>query len=181
MSAKRKASPPAEDRVNRRPVNLVDVPRTPEQCVEYVDTMQKTQPHPGHYIWISLLYDKSGFDTLNKFGRLKHRELKSEWLQRSFFDYEQRERQLEKALRNFNQDKAPVLEQLGEMIEWFMEFFTHKRVEKWQMDGTEVRFWNNYFTTVKNLAIGFGQNPAYFEGFSTDCNPFLIDLRALKL
>ena len=87
-----------------------------------------------------------------------------------------REYRMSSALKAFENDKAPVLERLDEMIEWFMHFFAHKKVEKWQLSEEEEMFWVGYFTMVKYLAIGFGKDQAYFEDFSTDCNPYLIDL-----
>ena len=160
---------------------------TPEQCVLFVKTVQKVhRRRPGRAIYDLSIYGLTGWDTLQKLRDIVANNRESEWLKAAEKEYENLEYHLKEALKNFDKDTAPVVDALDAMIEWFMEFFVHRRQERWQMerlpDGEDpMEFWRRYFTVLKNMAIGFGKNPAHFDGFETSCNPFCIGIKNLFL
>ena len=157
---------------------------TPGECVQFVDILQKIRTRPGIAIWHGSIDCMTGRQTLAKLDIIAQNNAKSEselepelqWLATAKKEYDVREVRMLRALKAFEKDKAPVLDELNEMIEWFVQFFAHKSVENWEMAQEEKNFWVHYFTMVKYLAFGFGKNPADFEGFRTDCNPYLVDL-----
>ena len=125
------------------------------------------------------IYGFTGWDTWQKLESIVRDNAESEWLKSAKQEYDHLEYHLKEALNNFESDKAPVLDALDAIIEWFMEFFSHRRQERWQMerlpDGEDpMEFWRRYFTILKYTAIGFGKDPKTYEGFNTGCNPFCI-------
>ena len=159
---------------------LKDASSTPEQCVQLVNILQKKHGRrAGREISSMSIYTFTGWDTWQKLRNILANNGDSEWLKTAEKEYENLEYHLKEALKNFDKDTAPVVDALDAMIEWFMEFFVHRRQERWQMERDQygedaMEFWREYFVVLKNMAIGFGKNPAHFEGFETRCNPFCI-------
>ena len=180
---------------------LLDASSTPEQCVQLVKMLQKKYGRrAGREIFDASIYGLTGWDTWQKLESIVRDNAESEWLTQpacscsqcaatglakrtdrksAVLDYQNAEYKLKEALKNFDKDKAPVLDALDAMIDWFVEFFVHRRRERWQMerltDGKDpMEFWRRYFTILKNTAIGFGKDPKTYEGFNTGCNPFCI-------
>ena len=180
---------PADPSIRVDEATLIDWNSTPEQCVQFVDLVQKTRQRPGRYIKDMSIRNFVGLRTLQRIAKLAQRNRESQWLNgdgrgqsTAEREYTELEYYLKTALVEFDGDKAPVLERLGNMLEWFMEFFAHRRMENWQSEQIEyagamedeIDFWRRYFDVLKNLALGFGFSLAYFEGFRTESNPFLI-------
>ena len=85
-------------------------------------------------------------------------------------EYNNLEYDLKEALKNLDRDTAPVVDALDAMIDWFVELFVHRREERWHMErlpngDDAMEFWRDYFAVLKNMAIGFGKDPAHFDGF----------------
>ena len=166
---------------------LKDASSTPEQCVLFVKTVQKVhRRRAGREIFGLSIYGLTGIDTWRKLKDIVTNNRESEWLKAAEKEYDNLEYQSKEALKEFDKDTDPVMHALDAMIEWFMELFVHRRQERWQMerlpDGEDpMEFWRRYFTVLKNMAIGFGKNPAHFDGFETRCNPFCIGIKNLFL
>jgi len=173
---------PDDPRIRVNTDTLIARNSTPEQCVQFVNLVQKTRQRPGRYIKDMSIRHFVGLRTSQRIQTLTQLNKASEWLNgdgrgrnTAQHEYDELEYHLKTALVEFDGDKAPVLERLGKMVEWFMEFFAHRRMEKWHSVEDEIDFWRYYFNVLKNLALGFGFSPAYFEGFRTESNPFLIN------
>ena len=165
---------------------LRDASSTPEQCVQLVNTLQKKYGRrAGLEIFDASIFGFLNWDTLQRLNDIVANNGESEWLKSAKHEYEQLEYNLEVDLKRFHTDKAPVVDALDALIEWFMEFFVHRRQERWQMEWLNgedpMEFWRRYFNILKNMAIGFGKNPAHFDGFETRCNPFCIGIKNLFL
>ena len=118
---------------------LKDWNSTPEQRVQFVDLVQKTRQRPGRYIKDMSIRCYVGMRTWQRIEKLAQRNRESQWLNgdgrgrnTAEREYSELEYHLKTALVEFDGDKAPVLERLGNMLEWFMEFFAHRRMENWQ-------------------------------------------------
>ena len=154
---------------------------TPEQCVQFVNILQKKHgPRAGKEILSLSIQVYVGYQTERRLSTMLKNNRESEWLSAAEKEYREHEYRLKEALKNLDNDNtAPVVEALDGMIEWFMELFIHRRQERWQMEQDPYHedpmvFWRDYFNVLKNVAIGFGKDPAHFDGFETSCNPFCI-------
>ena len=133
-------------------LTLKDTSSTPKQCVQFVNVVQKNhRDSAGREIFNMSIYGFTGLDTWRKLESIVRNNGESEWLKSAKREYEDVEYYLKEALKNFKQDNAPVLDALDAMIEWFMEFFTHRRSERWQMEDEVLEFWREYFDILKNI------------------------------
>jgi hypothetical protein len=167
---------------------LKDASSTPKQCVQFVNILQKNHGRrAGREIFSFSIQNFVGYQTSDKLSTMLANNRESEWLKAAETEYNELEYHLKEALKNLDNDNtAPVVEALDAMIEWFMELFIHRRQERWQIGQNQwgkdaMEFWRDYFNVLKNLAIGFGKDPAHFDGFETSSNPFCIQVSYLGL
>ena len=159
---------------------LKDASSTPEQCVQFVNIVQKVHGRrAGREILSLSIWNFIGIHTWQKLREMLANNRESEWLKTAEKEYENLEYNLKEALKHLDKDTAPVVDALDAMIEWFVELFAHRRQERWQIGQNlwgedAMEFWRDYFIVLKNLAIGFGKDPAHFDGFQTSCNPFCV-------
>ena len=166
---------------------LKDASSTPELCVQLVNILQKKHGRrAGREIFDVSIYGLTGWDTWQKLREMLANNRESEWLKAAEKEYNNLEYDLKEALKNLDKDTAPVVDALDAMIDWFVELFVHRREERWHMErlpngDDAMEFWRDYFAVLKNMAIGFGKDPAHFDGFETSCNPFCIGVKNLFL